>query len=50
MRGRIRAGLGDGPGAYADLAEAARLYPLRESYASDRDGLFQALGGGADRP
>jgi putative inorganic carbon (HCO3(-)) transporter len=49
LRARIRVGLGDGPGAYADLAAAARLYPMRESYAADRDRLFTALGGAADR-
>jgi hypothetical protein len=31
-RARARLGLGDAPGAWADLREAARLYPEREEY------------------
>jgi len=34
---------GDSTGAYADLAEAARLYPLRPEYAAQRDALAAAL-------
>jgi hypothetical protein len=44
LRGRVRLALGDGPGAYADLAEAARLYPMKTSYAANRDSLARALG------
>jgi hypothetical protein len=38
-RARIRLALGDTPGAWADLAEAARLYPLEKRYARLRDEL-----------
>jgi len=37
VRARARLALGDTPGAWADLVEAARLYPLRTSYARLRD-------------
>jgi len=37
VRARARRALGDSPGAWADLAEAARLYPLETSYARARD-------------
>jgi len=33
VRGRLRAQLGDVPGAYADFARAAALHPLRAEYA-----------------
>ena len=34
---------GDPLGAYADLCEAARLYPLHEGYAAARDRLRESL-------
>jgi hypothetical protein len=43
LRARLRAAEGDLPGAYADLAEAARLYPLRPEYARRRDQAAAAL-------
>jgi hypothetical protein len=43
LRSRIRLALGDLPGGYADLAEAARLYPLRTEYATRRDAALQLL-------
>jgi O-antigen ligase len=48
-RARARLALGDLPGAYADLVEASRLYPLRTEYAHRRDGLVAALPGGAQQ-
>jgi len=33
LRGRLRLSVGDLEGAYADLAEAVRLYPLESNYA-----------------
>jgi len=47
---RLRAG--DLPGAYADWAEAARLYPIRKEYAARRDEIERKLPGrsGAERP
>lgn len=43
VRARARAAAGDSAGAYADLVEAARLYPLRPEYAAQRDALGEAL-------
>jgi hypothetical protein len=43
LRARIRVQLGDLPGAYADLVEAARRYPLHEGYAEARDALRARL-------
>jgi tetratricopeptide (TPR) repeat protein len=43
-RGRARAAAGDTTGAFADLAEAARLYPMQPEYARERDHLADALG------
>jgi O-antigen ligase len=41
----------DNAGAYADLVEAARLYPLQGDYAAQRDGLAAALSGaGKEEP
>jgi hypothetical protein len=42
-RARARSAVGDAAGAYADLVEAARLYPLRAEYAAQRDALGEAL-------
>lgn len=42
-RSRARAAAGDAAGAYADLAEAARLYPVRAEYQTQRDGLAAAI-------
>jgi O-antigen ligase len=39
LRSRLRLAAGDLPGAYADLVEAARLYPMRPEYATRRDAL-----------
>jgi len=44
VRARARTAAGDATGAYADLVEASRLYPLRADYASERDALAEALG------
>lgn len=43
LRSRIRWAMGDRAGAYADLAEAARLYPLHPDYAKRRDSLESGL-------
>jgi hypothetical protein len=43
VRARARAASGDSAGAYADLVEARRLYPLRPDYAAQRDALAVAL-------
>jgi hypothetical protein len=43
LRGRARLALGDLPGGFGDLREAARLNPLREEYARDRDALAARL-------
>jgi O-antigen ligase len=43
VRGRARNEAGDPSGAYADFAEAARLYPMRADYASQRDAFAAAL-------
>jgi hypothetical protein len=43
LRSRVRLAAGDLPGAYADLVEAARLYPGRTEYASRRDELGRLL-------
>jgi hypothetical protein len=42
-RARARAMVGDSPGAFADLVEAARLYPMNAGYAGQRDALGAAL-------
>jgi len=44
VRARARTAAGDLTGAYADLVEASRLYPLRVEYADQRDALAEALG------
>ena len=43
LRSRIRLSAGDPLGAYADLCEAARLYPLHDGYAAARDRLRESL-------
>jgi len=43
LRARARLRSGDTPGAYADLCEAARLYPIHGSYAQERDALALRL-------
>ena len=43
LRARVRFAAGDVPGAWADAAMAARLYPLREGYARERDELWSRL-------
>jgi O-antigen ligase len=42
-RARARSLAGDEAGAYADLVEAARLYPLNREYASRRDAMAATL-------
>jgi len=42
-RARLRAAAGDAPGAYADAATAARLYPLERDYAAWRDDLARRI-------
>jgi tetratricopeptide (TPR) repeat protein len=42
-RARARLGLGDAPGAWADLREAARLYPEREEYRLAADNVARGL-------
>jgi len=42
-RAQARSVTGDAPGAYADLVEASRLYPLKAEYATQRDVLADAL-------
>jgi len=43
VRARARSAVGDLGGAYADAAEAQRLYPLHPDYAAQRDALGGAL-------
>jgi len=43
VRARARTAAGDLTGAYADAAEAHRLYPLHPDYAARRDALATAL-------
>jgi len=43
VRARARTAVGDLTGAYADAAEAQRLYPLHSDYAARRDALAAAL-------
>lgn len=43
VRASLRLVAGDLPGAYADWAEAARLYPARREYAIRRDELARKL-------
>jgi O-antigen ligase len=43
IRARARNQAGDPTGAYSDLVEAARLYPLRAEYAEQRDSLGASL-------
>jgi tetratricopeptide (TPR) repeat protein len=43
LRGRLRLAVEDLEGAYSDLAEAARLYPLETGYARQRDLLRAEL-------
>jgi O-antigen ligase len=43
VRARARTAVGDLGGAYADAAEAQRLYPLHPGYAAQRDALASAL-------
>jgi len=45
LRARVRLRLGDTPGAYADLCEAARAYPIHEGYGRERDALAERLPG-----
>jgi hypothetical protein len=49
VRARLRALQGDLPGACADAAEAARLYPYRVEYARARDDLMGSLSRGQSR-
>jgi len=44
QRARQRLVLGDYPGAYADLVEATRLYPIEEQYAVEREVLATRIG------
>src|SRR5262249_41952532 len=44
LRAGIRARAGDAPGAYADFASAAKLYPLHSEYAEQRDALAGEIG------
>jgi tetratricopeptide (TPR) repeat protein len=46
-RARVRSAAGDAPGAFADWSEAARLYPIHERYAAERDALRESLGSSA---
>ena len=48
VRARARAAGGDLGGAYADAAEAHRLYPLHPDYAAQRDALGSALEGSGE--
>jgi hypothetical protein len=48
-RADIRLAIGDAPGAYADLASAAKLYPLRTDYALRRDALAGEIAAAASR-
>lgn len=43
VRARIRARLGDVPGAWTDLVAAAAMRPLRDDLARERDGLAKRL-------
>jgi hypothetical protein len=43
VRARARIAVGDVAGAYADVAEAERLYPLHPDYAKRREALAAAL-------
>jgi tetratricopeptide (TPR) repeat protein len=47
-RARVRQAMGDVPGALADWSEAARLYPMHEPYAAERDALRERLEGGTE--
>ncbi|HEX4824940.1 MAG TPA: O-antigen ligase family protein [Candidatus Polarisedimenticolaceae bacterium] len=42
-RAHALAASGDTAGAYADLVEASRLYPMQPAYATERDGLGVSL-------
>jgi hypothetical protein len=50
VRARVRLAAGDVPGAFADLSEAARLYPAHEDYAAARDRLRERLAAVASVP
>ena len=43
VRARARSAAGDAPGAQADFAAAASLYPMRPDYAAQRDAFADAL-------
>lgn len=43
LRARVRLATGDLPGAYADLAAAARLHPVHEEYGAARDRLLSRI-------
>jgi len=43
VRSRSRTLAGDSTGAYADLVEAQRLYPMNEDYLAQRNALAAAL-------
>jgi len=43
LRATVRSALGDYAGAYADFAEASRLYPMKKEYALNRDTLGQLI-------
>ena len=44
QRARVRLVLGDYPGAYADMVEATRLYPIEGQYAHEREALATEIG------
>ncbi len=43
LRARVRTASGDATGAYADMVEAERLYPMRKEYAAEASALADAL-------
>lgn len=50
VRASLRLAAGDLPGAYADWAEAAKLYPIRREYTIRRDETGRKLAGVAREP
>ncbi len=54
LRAMVRIALGDYPGAYSDITEASRLYPMNGEYDANRDMLHalveDAMRGGSSRP
>ena len=49
-RARARSLAGDAAGAYADLVEASRLYPIHEDYAAQRDAMAASLRERSEKP